>query len=230
MKTLIISDVHLGDLRHLPHHDALVFLLTNTDYDRLIINGDFWDLWKVNGEDLHDDFFDIVQLLMQISLEKEVIYIAGNHDDTIRHNMQLVPVRVKVLDKYEFDHSICWRVRVIHGHQYDWTQNWRRVAVSVVRFQNWFDRTFKTNILKWIVTKLGLNPRKWNDALVTGYKAVAENHDVDTLVIGHTHLPGTMKFISGPRLLNCGDFVENLTYLLFEEDTQPKLLSKRGDE
>src|SRR4051812_6685984 len=76
MKTLILSDLHLGS-----KHTATVLLreaLNQTPFDRLILNGD--TLHSVNLKKLDSDHWNVIDLLRRLARSRELILIRGNHD------------------------------------------------------------------------------------------------------------------------------------------------------
>jgi len=74
-KILIISDTHLTKRFDKKKYDFLKKLIT--DSDKVIINGDFWDSWFTTFDDfVHSKW----QGLFPALLEKETVYIYGNHD------------------------------------------------------------------------------------------------------------------------------------------------------
>jgi predicted phosphodiesterase len=74
MNTLVISDTHLG--KYDEKKDRFLQNLIK-GYDRIIVNGDFWDNWAISFEDfINSKYRELFNLLKQ----KETIYIFGNHD------------------------------------------------------------------------------------------------------------------------------------------------------
>ena len=75
MKTLIFSDTHLDHNFDQKRFDLLKDLIEQVD--RVIINGDFWDVYLTSWEQfLNSEWNKLFPLLKQ----KESIYIFGNHD------------------------------------------------------------------------------------------------------------------------------------------------------
>lgn len=74
MNTLVISDTHLG--KYNKEKDQFLKNLVDK-YDRIIINGDFWDSWGTTFKDfVNSEYKGLLDLLKS----KETIYIYGNHD------------------------------------------------------------------------------------------------------------------------------------------------------
>src|SRR5579862_6803233 len=75
MITLILSDLHLG--AHNSRTDLLAQIL-NSDYDRLILNGDTID--NLHFGRLRRCDWRIIEILRTIGRERELVLIRGNHD------------------------------------------------------------------------------------------------------------------------------------------------------
>lgn len=75
MKTLIISDTHLGKKLNIPKYDYLRTIIELAD--AVIINGDFWDhLYQSFDEFIHSPWSKLFDLLK----ERRTVYLYGNHD------------------------------------------------------------------------------------------------------------------------------------------------------
>lgn len=81
--TLVISDTHLGK-----YDRKMDLFLRNLikDYDRIILNGDFYDCWLVSFEEfISSEYSELFKILKS----KETIYIYGNHDSESDINPEL---------------------------------------------------------------------------------------------------------------------------------------------
>jgi UDP-2,3-diacylglucosamine pyrophosphatase LpxH len=75
-KILVISDIHLGS--PVCRTDALLKVLTEEKYDKLIINGDLLD--NGNFQRYKKKHWKVLETIRKISKKKDVILIRGNHD------------------------------------------------------------------------------------------------------------------------------------------------------
>ena len=83
MKTLVISDTHLG--KYDKEKDQFLKRLIEK-YDRIIINGDFWDNWGTSFYNfVNSEYRELLDLLKS----KETVYIYGNHDYRAEKNKLL---------------------------------------------------------------------------------------------------------------------------------------------
>jgi len=106
-KTIVISDLHLGDKRKRDDfwtsgqwQNFILFLALNIekrqiekgDIDKLIINGDLFELWQCNLAEIIQIYRHLFILWDRLSRNGiEIIYIPGNHDS--------VPFTAIVYDK-----------------------------------------------------------------------------------------------------------------------------------
>jgi len=76
MRTLILSDIHLGSRNC--NSNALLQLLETERFDRLILNGDTVN--SVNLKKLRPEHWQVLSQLRDIGKRRELILIRGNHD------------------------------------------------------------------------------------------------------------------------------------------------------
>lgn len=110
MKTLIVSDIHLSHV-----FDKKKFLFLEklfSSYDKIILNGDFWDGYITT----FDRFIESPwKGLFSLLRKKEAIYLFGNHDQKqfSDERRNLFSVEQKDTHKIEIN-SITYHVE--HGH------------------------------------------------------------------------------------------------------------------
>ena len=75
MKTVVLSDTHLSKKFYPRKYDYLVSIIE--DADRVIIAGDFWDGFLISFDDFLASKW---QQLFPLLLEKQAVYLYGNHD------------------------------------------------------------------------------------------------------------------------------------------------------
>ena len=81
---MILSDVHIGS-EHSKVKELTSFL-KNIDCDKLILNGDILDGWKLQRNPFgrwKRSYTELIKVIMKM-MEKhgtKVIYVRGNHDD-----------------------------------------------------------------------------------------------------------------------------------------------------
>jgi UDP-2,3-diacylglucosamine pyrophosphatase LpxH len=218
MKTLIISDLHIGSKGC--QTEAILELLKNEIYDRYILVGDIIDGWLFKKyKKFSYQHTKVIRRLLKLSKNKEIIWISGNHDEFLRKYIPVEIGNIKVMD--EFIEDGVW---YCHGDKYDGIikMHWLGVlgslgydlAIVIDRFLKRFNK--KTSLSKYL---------KDNVKAAVSFLIDFENEMVrqakkrkcHTVVCGHIHTPN-YKIIDGVDYLNCGDWIENCSYIVLEDN------------
>lgn len=179
MRTLVLSDLHIGDPRY-ENNGLTYYVLNKEPFDRLILNGDVIDLWTTTINTVRKN--PILSHISKIAETKEVIWVLGNHDWLAR-GKNLIPGAIEV-ESYVIPNTsiIC-----VHGHQVYEFQNmaWYAIASTVVSFFLW--KTFGVHLQRfltsgWLYSRLVRRRRK---SVLARY-----GRHVRTIIMGHTHLFG----------------------------------------
>jgi UDP-2,3-diacylglucosamine pyrophosphatase LpxH len=225
MKTLILSDIHVGSKGC---NTNAVLEILNTKFDRLILVGDIIDGWlfKKYGSFSYEHT-KVIRKLLKISKKKEIIWISGNHDEFLRKYTPLDLGNIKIVDEYiENDIWFC------HGDLYDGVvkMHWLGVlgsmgydlAIVIDRFFKRFDK--KTSLSKYLKTKV-----KAAVSFMVDFEnemiRQAKKRNCHTVVCGHIHTP-TDKIIDDVRYINTGDWIENTSCVVYYSDTEELTLYK----
>lgn len=219
MKTLLISDLHLG-FKYSRAQDILQ-VLDNVKYDRLILNGDIFDISNMLVKAYWDEHHTrVLKKILKIARNKEVIYVIGNHDYPLMHLEEYTDklAGIHLVREYVYT-SGDKTILCLHGDQLDCTSH-RLQLVGDLAYRTglWLNRY--VNI---VLRSLGYDYwsiSKWGKDLVKNFIARAfnineradefrEKHQADVLVYGHTHMP----YVTDTRV-NTGTFVEIATYVL----------------
>jgi UDP-2,3-diacylglucosamine pyrophosphatase LpxH len=218
MKTLIISDLHIGSKGC--QTEAILELLKNEIYDRYILVGDIIDGWLFKKyKKFSYQHTKVIRRLLKLSKNKEIIWISGNHDEFLRKYTPVEIGNIKVMD--EFIEDGVW---YCHGDKYDGIikMHWLGVlgslgydlAIVIDRFLKRFNK--QTSLSKYL---------KDNVKAAISFMVDFENEMVrqakkrkcHTVVCGHIHNPD-YKIIDDVDYLNCGDWVENCSYIVLENN------------
>jgi len=224
MKTLAISDIHLGS----PLVDKkleIMNLIKSNKYDTIVLNGDIFDIWEKPFNKILLDNLDFVKLLHRVSKEKTVYFIVGNHDPYIIEIENLFP-DMKVLRELKIDDIL-----IIHGHEFDNLVTKYSWFAKLLFVPNWIsERLFHINMKAWfrelfysIANKKG---KKYYSELVGDVEREAIKHYKNRcryLIMGHTHNP---KRVDGDNFsyINCGDIIHNKVCLEFDENKKFKFI------
>lgn len=218
MKTLIISDLHLGAKYN---NSALALkLLKKEKFNRLILNGDIIDGWRIKKYGFNywgRNESEIVRKILSLSKKIEVVYIVGNHDDFLLN--YLGDVGFKVVEEYSFDGFL-----FIHGDKLDvatLTGNWIcKIGANLYDALIFFNNMFKLFFPRFSLSKfLKTRTKKILNFLGNFEKAAvveAKKKNCHTVVCGHVHFQQD-KIIDGVRYVNSGDFQEGSGFAVIEK-------------
>ena len=226
---LVISDLHLGTYGS--EADQVLAYLKTVDAKKIVINGDFVDIMLFNKRFWPNSHMKVVKYFLDlISQGKEIYYVVGNHDESLRkflnfkiQNFQIVNQVVldtdvgKVWlfhgDVFDFSVQTQW-ITKLAGYTYDYmivANNWinKKIMKPLGRKRLNFSKTIKSYV-KTAVQYLGnFEELAAETAQKNGYKYVA---------CGHIHSP-TIKTlnINGEDItyMNSGDWLESLSSLEF---------------
>lgn len=215
MKTLIISDLHIGSKGC--KTEEILELLKDESYQRYILVGDIIDGWLFKRyKKFTYEHAKVIRRLLKLSKDKEIIWISGNHDEFLRKYSPLELGNIKVVDEYT-ERGIWF----CHGDMYDGVVklHWLGVLGSIG-----YDTAI---VLDRFLKRLGYK-RSLSKFLKKNVKAAisfivdfenemvrqAKKRQCHTVVCGHLHSPED-KIIDGVRYLNDGDWVENCSYIIY---------------
>jgi len=218
MKTLVISDVHIGSKGC--SSEELLRLLKDQSFQRYILVGDIIDGWLFKKyKRFTYDHARLIRRFLKLSKEKEIIWIAGNHDEFLRKYLPMELGNIRIVD--EWIESGIW---FCHGDKYDGVVKMRWLAqlgglgydLAIV-----IDRTLKKMGFKRSLSKyLKDNVKAVVKFMVDFEREMArqaEKRDCHTVVCGHIHNP-ELKRIGKIRYINTGDWIENNSYLILDKN------------
>jgi UDP-2,3-diacylglucosamine pyrophosphatase LpxH len=216
MKTLVMSDIHVGSKGC--QTEAVLDLLKDESYDRYILVGDIIDGWLFKRyKKFSYEHAKIIRRFLKISKHKEIIWIAGNHDEFLRKYMPMEIGNIKIVDEWKEE-----GIWFCHGDRYDGVVKMRWLAM-LGGFG--YDTAI---VLDRFLKKLGLK-RSLSKFLKDNVKAAikfmvdfenemvrqAEKRGCHTVICGHIHKP-EMKKIGGVNYVNTGDWVENNSHVVID--------------
>ncbi len=207
MNILVISDLHMdtNDKAGLFQWNELEFILVlekirkQYSIDKIILNGDVFELFKYSL----DDIKNANQFLVKYLIDKDIIFVRGNHD--------LVNTFGEA--SYMITNSTGQTIYIEHGHNADWF-NGSRIGRALGKLGLTFmkrvsESKFMLNIyLQIVATNEEINkiPKKYNTIKYLTY-AMKLLKEFDVVILGHTHKlesHHTYFLNRKKRYLNCG--------------------------
>ena len=216
---LFISDVHLGSKGS--NAELLLEMLKEYEPKELIIVGDFIDGWLLKKRHYWtQDFSNVIRKILSYTKKgTKVTYITGNHDDFLR---SYIPIYFG--DNINVVNEMVWEDYFItHGDLYDGIVQMKwlgklgsfgyELAISLDMLMKKFG--YKKSLSKFLKKKV-------KDAVkfITNFEEQlvyqSKKRNCKGVVCGHIHTPEN-KYIDGKHYLNCGDWIENNSYIIYNK-------------
>ena len=239
IKTLFISDIHLGN--HKSQAGKLLEVLKNYEYENLVIVGDFIDLTSLKKKFYwNGDHSTVIQKILRASRKGvNVTYILGNHDFYLRGLIKDENINIgdiTICDEMYYETSKGEKIYICHGDQFD---GFIRLHPFLYVLGDWaYEMSFKINkAYNWFRKLVGLE--YWSLSQYLKYKvknAITFINDFkilslkkldevkcDSIMIGHIHTPAIEK-IGEKTYYNTGDFCETCSYLYEDLEGEIKMV------
>ncbi len=226
VRSLFISDVHLGDRRC--RAENLLALLAEVEARNIFVIGDLIDFWALRRSfcwpAAHQDV--IRTLVERAQGGTRVIYVPGNHDDVAREFIGSRICGIEIRREHRHRTADGRRLLLLHGDEFDSEVRCGRLRVRLGA--GIYNVALRINDLIYRASRaLGLNEwslTAWLKRHVTDARAyialfeeaaarAAARAGCDGVVCGHIH-HAAMRDIDGVLYCNDGDWVENCTSLV----------------
>lgn len=239
VKTLFISDVHLGTSKSQP--DKLLEVLKDYEFENLIIIGDFIDLTSLKKKFYwKPDHSTVIQKILRLSRKDvNIVYLLGNHDHFLRGLIQEQDINlgnILICDEYYYTTTKGEKIYICHGDQFDGFIRLHPFLYGLGDFA--YELSFKINSIYnkfrkifglqyWSLSKYLKSKVKDAVSFVNDFKFLSinklEETNCDSIMIGHIHTPAIEK-IGDKNYYNTGDMVESCSYIIEDLDGNIKLL------
>lgn len=239
VKTLFISDIHLGN--HKSQAGKLLEVLKEIEYENLVIVGDFIDLTSLKKKFYwNTDHSTVIQKILRSSRKGvNVTYILGNHDFYLRGLIKDENINIgdiTICDEMYYETSKGEKIYICHGDQFDgfvrlhpflyvlgdWAYEF---SFKINKTYNWFRRIFGLDywsLSQYLKSKVKNAITFINDFKILSLKKL-EEVNCDSIMIGHIHTPAIEK-IGDRTYYNTGDFCESCSYLYEDLNGEIKLV------
>jgi UDP-2,3-diacylglucosamine pyrophosphatase LpxH len=225
-RTIWISDVHLGTPGC--QASALLDFLRRTESRYLYLVGDIIDGWQLQRRWYwHASHNDVIQKILRKARKgTRVTYVAGNHDEALRHFLGLAFGGIEIVDEAEHRTADGRRLLVIHGDLFDAVvQRARWLAflgdhlyTFALKLNQLFNHTAAhLGFSYWSLSQFLKQRVKNAVSYITDFEDAlaqeARRRRFDGVVCGHIH-KAEIRDIGGILYCNDGDWVESLTALV----------------
>ena len=230
VRTVIISDVHLGTLDCKVHE--VNHFLKHTRCQKLILNGDIIDGWRLkktgHWPKSHTRFIRLVLKKLE-KKDTEVIYLRGNHDDVLAKFLPLDFENLQIVEDYVHE-TPRGNYFVLHGDVFDtitknfvflaYLGDWGyRLLMRINRLYNhwraWRGKEYYSlsKAVKARVKQAVNHVSNFEEHIAE----LARSRDCIGVMCGHIHTAAD-KIYDGVHYLNSGDWVESLTAVVEHDD------------
>ena len=219
IEALFISDVHLGSKGS--NADQVLNVLKQYQPDYLFLVGDIIDGWllkrKFRWPQSHTNV--LRKILSYSKNGTKVIYLPGNHDEFLREYLDLSFGNIEIVNEVVFRDTF-----ITHGDLYDGVVKlkWLGVLGSIgYDLAISIDRRLKSWGYKRSLSKFLKDKVKEAVKFITSFEdelcRQAIKHNCKNVICGHIHHPED-KVINNIRYLNSGDWIENNSYIIFNNN------------
>jgi UDP-2,3-diacylglucosamine pyrophosphatase LpxH len=225
VEAIFISDVHIGSRGC--NSKELIKTLKKYQPENVFIVGDFIDGWLLKRRHYWtQDYTNLIRKILSYSKKgTKVIYITGNHDEFIRNYVPLsLDSNIEIVNEYQWNNYY-----IVHGDLYDGivSMRWLGILGSIgYEMAIKVDRLIKRLGYKWSLSKWAKSSVKNAVKFITSFENQlvyqTKKRGCKGVICGHIHKPEN-KMIDGIHYLNCGDWIENNSYIIFD-DGEFKLL------
>jgi UDP-2,3-diacylglucosamine pyrophosphatase LpxH len=205
MKRIIISDTHIGTKFY--KADALLTFLKDEDCDEIVLAGDIIDFIKIPV------FTErCLEIISQVGKFKKIIYVVGNHDESLLGVIGKKVLGVEFVKRYDFEEN-GRKFRIEHGDQYDKGMIHNRVFIKFLSvIQNILEFTFNFDFTTWW-TEIQIKKHQLRSII----HILRHHPKIDVFIMGHTHIPEAIIWVNEDQhiktYINAGDWVTHQTYV-----------------
>jgi hypothetical protein len=237
IKTLFISDVHLGTKKC--QAESLLEVFKNYEFEQLIIVGDFIDLTALKRKFYwKESHSTVIQKILRFSRKGiKVNYILGNHDHYLRgliKESNLNIGEIEISDEMFYSTIKGDLIYICHGDQFDGFVRLHPFLYMIGDFA--YELSFKINTVYnkirkifgleyWSLSKFLKSKVKDAISFVNDFKMLSlrklKEVECDSIMIGHIHTPAIEK-IEDKNYYNTGDFCESCSYII--EDLEGNII------
>ncbi|HET9652715.1 MAG TPA: UDP-2,3-diacylglucosamine diphosphatase [Usitatibacter sp.] len=235
-RSIFISDLHLGTPGC--QAKALLGFLRHTESRDLYLVGDIIDGWQLKRRWYwHQTHNDVIQKVLRKARKgTRVTYIAGNHDEAMRHFLGLAFGGIDIRPEAVHVTADGRRLLVTHGDLFDGVVQRAKWLAHVgdalymlsLKANRWFNHARASlGLPYWSLSQFLKHRVKNAVGYITSFEEAlaheARRRGFDGVVCGHIH-KAEIRDIGGVRYCNDGDWVESLTALVELESGELRIM------
>lgn len=241
-RSIWISDVHLGTPTCQATH--LLDFLKHTESSYLYLVGDIIDGWQLRRRwhwpQAHNDV--VQKVLRKARKGTRVVYVAGNHDEVMRHFLGLAFGGIDVCDEAEHTTAAGQRLLITHGDLFDAVvqrAKWLafvgdQLYLFTLKLNQWLNSLRgKLGLPYWSLSQFLKHKVKNAVSYISDFEEAvaheARRRDFQGVVCGHIH-KAEMRHIGDILYCNDGDWVESLTALVELESGELRIIDWKAIE
>ena len=241
-RAIFISDIHLGTASC--QAEKLLDFLRHTDSTHLYLVGDIIDGWQLKRRWYwHQTHNDVIQKVLRKARKgTKVTYIAGNHDEAMRHFLGLAFGGIDIRDEAVHVTADGRRLLVIHGDLFDAVvQNAKWLAylgdaayILTLKLNQYFNHVrAKLGFRYWSLAQFLKHRVKNAVSYITKFEDAlaheARRRGFHGVICGHIH-KAEIRDIGGITYCNDGDWVESLTALVEMDSGELRIVDWKAIE
>ena len=229
---IVLSDLHLGTYGC--HAMELVDYIRSIQPKILILNGDIIDIWQFRKHYFPASHMQVIKEIFSLMAKgTQVVYITGNHDESLRRYSGLQMGNLLLTDKYvmDLDGEKTW---IFHGDVFDATTKGSAKLIAKLGGQGYDMLILLNRAINWLLKmvgkeKMSLSKKVKNSvkkavSWISNFEQIAAELAIEkkykNVICGHIHQP-QIKEVKTDKgsvtYMNSGDWIENLTSLEYNQ-------------
>jgi UDP-2,3-diacylglucosamine pyrophosphatase LpxH len=168
---VVISDVHLGTYGC--QAIELVHYLKSINPKTLALNGDIIGMWSFSKSYFPASHMNVLRQILKMSnMETRVVYITGNHDETLRKYSDLILGNFELVDKLilELDGKKIW---IFHGDVFDSSTKGYAKFLAKLGGKGYDLLILINSFINWVRVFFGMEKRSYSKMIKDSVKKAA---------------------------------------------------------
>ena len=225
---VVLSDIHLGTYGC--HAKELINYLKSIEPELLVLNGDIIDIWQFRKHYFPSSHMQVIkEIFSLLSKGTKIVYITGNHDESLRRYSGLELGNFQLQDKLvlEIDGKKTW---IFHGDVFDATTKGSAKLIAKLGGHGYDLLIILNRGINWILQSIGKEKMSFSKKVKNSVKKavswigdfeqtsaeLAIENNYHNVICGHIHQPQIRTITTekgSVNYMNSGDWIENLSSL-----------------